>query len=517
MIQRLIKDESGVALGLAVIVIVLIGVMGAGLLTFVRNDLEAVVEVNQGQKAFEIADAGVQAAKRQLLSDSTREHYDLRYQNDCVLGQRLGEDWSPTTTGYPNADCTGTPVTKAAGVTKNFAGGSFTVIIQCLDQTGDSDDDGSGYDPATDDPNDVCAPGANNPSNDDDDGDDGDDDGVDDDDAPEAVPASSKAFFKVTSTGCYPADCSGAKRRVEAIYNTNRLDVPTAYYTPKSMTIQGNVNLSGVSFFAKENINLVGGSITIDRATPALYKDWDTTNPANFNPTSKLNTVPRTDALGNRMVGVGLAAEGLICKNGNCSDSAVNSVADGINDYDKYTGTKGSNKQFVRKADPNVDNATGAISYPFNPDAQFDLDLLMEEAQRQGNYQSSPVDITNTNYPTTSNDRTVFFVEGGGSTTFLKYSVNRTPIAQGTIIVRNGNLTINNSSNGFKGVIIITGDGTNTGKYDSGGNDSVQGFVIASGNMDIRGSVSPFVVTEDFTNRPGFYSVNLWSWRELYE
>jgi hypothetical protein len=35
---------------------VLIGVMGAGLLVFVRNDLEAVVEVNLGQRAFNLAE-----------------------------------------------------------------------------------------------------------------------------------------------------------------------------------------------------------------------------------------------------------------------------------------------------------------------------------------------------------------------------------------------------------------------------------------------------------------------------
>jgi hypothetical protein len=45
----------------------LIGVMGAGLLTLVRSDLEAVVEVNQGQRALGLADAGVQAARRQWL------------------------------------------------------------------------------------------------------------------------------------------------------------------------------------------------------------------------------------------------------------------------------------------------------------------------------------------------------------------------------------------------------------------------------------------------------------------
>src|SRR3712207_8662385 len=50
--------------------------MGAGLLTFVRSDLEAVVEVNRGQRALSLADAGVQAARRQLRSDAEPGHYD---------------------------------------------------------------------------------------------------------------------------------------------------------------------------------------------------------------------------------------------------------------------------------------------------------------------------------------------------------------------------------------------------------------------------------------------------------
>src|SRR5215218_8252495 len=56
-------------MALAVIMIVLIGVMGAGLLTFVMKDLNTVAESNRGQRAFEMADAGIQAAKRQLTSD----------------------------------------------------------------------------------------------------------------------------------------------------------------------------------------------------------------------------------------------------------------------------------------------------------------------------------------------------------------------------------------------------------------------------------------------------------------
>ena len=141
MLGRLAKDESGVALGLAVIMIVLIGVMGAGLLTFVRYDLMAVVEVNQGQRALEIADAGIQTARMQQLSDVVRQHYDRDHTNDCTPGRRLGEDWSPTTTGYANPDCTGGTVTKPAEVSKNFAGGQLTVTIKCFDQLNDSASD----------------------------------------------------------------------------------------------------------------------------------------------------------------------------------------------------------------------------------------------------------------------------------------------------------------------------------------------------------------------------------------
>lgn len=100
MVRRLVKDESGVALGLAIIMIVLIGVMGAGLLTFVSNDLNAVVEVNQGQKALESADAGVQAARRQLLSDATANATMNIYDSSTSNGD---SSWSPVPrAGAPN-------------------------------------------------------------------------------------------------------------------------------------------------------------------------------------------------------------------------------------------------------------------------------------------------------------------------------------------------------------------------------------------------------------------------------
>ena len=62
-------------------------------------------------------------------------------------------------------------------------------------------------------------------------------------------------------------------------------------------------------------------------------------------------------------------------------------------------------------------------------------------------------------------------------------------------------------------MIIVTGDGTDTGRYEGGG--SVEGFVVASDDMAIGGSVT--LLSGDLTTRPGFYAVRLWSWRELYE
>jgi hypothetical protein len=79
-LRRLLKDESGMTMGLAVIMILLLSVMGAGLLTFVSRDLNVVIEENRGQRAFEVADAGIAAAKRQLASGVDTTKY-----NDPVL------------------------------------------------------------------------------------------------------------------------------------------------------------------------------------------------------------------------------------------------------------------------------------------------------------------------------------------------------------------------------------------------------------------------------------------------
>ena len=81
MIRRPWRDESGVALGLAVIVVVLIGVLAAGLLAagllaVVQGDLEGTLQTNRGQRALHLADAGAQAVAAQLRAAANPDHYD---------------------------------------------------------------------------------------------------------------------------------------------------------------------------------------------------------------------------------------------------------------------------------------------------------------------------------------------------------------------------------------------------------------------------------------------------------
>ncbi len=484
-------------LPLAIIMVVLIGVMGAGLLTFASTDLNTVIEVNQGQKAFDTAGSGIQAARRQLLSDAIPEHYG--YGADPTKNV----SWSYETTG-------GAVKAYAQMKTLSFDGKTIRISIQYLPP--------------------VTAPATPNT-----------------DQAPEIIPAgqtkleSGCNYFKVRSYG----ESGQAKRGSEAIYCASKFDVPTTYYTPKSIEFKGTVDVKGVSFFAGQDI-LQNGSVSFNRCTtptelldtancPALYGDWDSTQ---FNPASNHNTQGRKTSYpsGTPIAGAGLAAERFVCNGGSlpCTDSD----ADGINDYDSMTSPK-----FCRKPAPlgstapcsmavtvNDLNPSNTISYPFSPDFDPNLEQLEEEAKIQGNHYDTRKNIDTSNsttkvkYPKCSTDQTVFYMDGQAGT--VDYNIpsgynscaepNIGPIPRGTIVIENGNFKMNGSV-AFKGIVIVTGNGTTTGLYQTAGNPDLDGFVLADGQMTIRGDVSPITITDDWTNRPGFYGVKLWSWRELYK
>jgi hypothetical protein len=114
VLKRRIEDESGIALPLAVIMVVLVGVMGAGLLTFVVTDLNAVVEVNQGQKALEMAEAGVKVAKMELMEKPFPANYTT------------SSDWHPDYGGAGRGGRTITMDGNQARVTIREAPGSIS-------------------------------------------------------------------------------------------------------------------------------------------------------------------------------------------------------------------------------------------------------------------------------------------------------------------------------------------------------------------------------------------------------
>ncbi len=170
------------------------------------------------------------------------------------------------------------------------------------------------------------------------------------------------------------------------------------------------------------------------------------------------------------------------------------------------------------------ENPPGTISYPFSPSADPDLEFLKEEAQHQENYYGTRRDIdtsstgTKAKYPCHSTDQTIFYMNGEGGD--VGYNIpagygSGCTEARGTIVVENGNVNMNGAVK-FKGIIIITGDGNTTGQYKTTGSPELDGFVIADGKMTIRGDAAPLTINQDFTDRPGFYGVRQWSWRECY-
>jgi hypothetical protein len=517
--QRLVSDETGMTMALTVIMIVLIGVMGAGLLAFVQSDLKSVIEVNRGQKALDIAEAGVQAAKSHLRVDSFRQHYDTltTAANDCAEGPRVGGDnWSKATTvwtatngacsGGPIArsDVSGTPWREDVGVSKTFGGGQFHVTIECFDQNADPTPD-------------PCVNAAGPAPN-------------------ASAKAEDTKFFKITSTGYSSADGTGAIRKIEAIYTTSlRTYAPVAYWTPGNIlfTGGGSTTVSKMSFFAGNNIQGVrktsAGTSIADRTTPAIYGNWAES--------ASRNTTPRKTLADQSVVGAGFAAVGFVCGTFNQACDATttsNHDADGINDYDSTTATLTTSPTFKAcitsrptpqrcikfEANPGNPTPSNRITFPFdprsaitNPPDVVDPGLVEEmrsAAQTQG-YYSTGNQIVNS-WPVPGQEIT-YFVQGGN----LKYSATN---GAGLIIVKDGNFELAANSY-FKGVVIVIGDGSTaasgTGKYESAGNGVLDGYVSASGDITIRGNVSPSLSLTEITLLNNFLDVKLWSWRELYQ
>lgn len=443
MRRRFVREESGVALGLAIIIIVLVGVMGAGLLVFVRNDLEAVVEVNQGQRAFNLADAGVQAARRELLSQPAADLYD-------------GE--STDNSGWAYAGQSGAP-TK----TLDMEEGTVAITIQYLSPSASERQAGQV------------------------------------DFAPEPLPSGQdeypdgRDYFRVVSEG----QAGEARRIVEAIYYTTDLSAPKGFYTPEDIRLEDTADVNDVSLFAGGDVTLTGnaGISGEDRA----YGDW-------YNPPFN----ERRRATMSAGIGAGGQIDGV---------SASNL---GTRDFDANTSPR-----FVK--DSSEDSRGNGIYFPFDYRSQPDIEYLRDEAIKQeaetgqDNYrQVSGGRQRLRSWPDGSTDRTVVFVENtGDGNNEVVWEVpgacTDDPPKRGTLVVSNSSFEMLRNRALFAGTVIVRGgDNEDANSVDVGGGACIDGYVNATGTITIAGEVRRSGSASE-ENRPGFFDVRLWSWRELYE
>jgi hypothetical protein len=440
MVQRFLRDESGITLGLAIMMILLISVMGAGLLTFVSRDLNTVLETNRGQRAFEVADAGIAAAERQIeldcIGDSAcRTSYD---------GGEADIQWSVTEGGVTLNDLDGDGnVTTEDNATVTIEYREF------IDATNDFR---------------VISTGTYGDSK-----------------------RKIEAIFEPI------ADGGGGGGNV----------VNPAYYTPSDIKLSadatGGVQLSGMSLFSGRNIIIDGITsangteatslpneyrstqspidiLNIVNSGPKPLEDWDSEN---FDPPGKWNTIGRVKRPGfpgpSRFEGVGFGAEGLICgSTTNCDPlNPSHSVADGWLGYDSTTGpingltgasqtAKGQGLTFIDKQpidetcgtgpDCYGPNALGTISYPFerkSPDAA----RLKQLALNTGSWYRGSTPDWDTLFPGGDNKRVVFIDAGDAETPLTFDGGNGTE--KGILIVWCGRLNMTNfNPSGFNGIVM---------------------------------------------------------------
>lgn len=449
-------------MGLAIILIVVVGVMGAGLLVFVRNDLQAVVQVNQGQQAFEAADAGVQAARRELLSNACPQSYDNEEagtaSDDDPCADSEESEWSYAD-GFENAQ---------EGKKLRFESSDDTTVkIRHLPfhEDDESCDEGSpsGLEAQQ---HTNCAP-------------------------EEKQEDDERHFFRVESEG--KSSSGEARRKIEAVLYTYDLGVPKAYYSPSDITIAGNTCISNVSVFSLGKINSTGNSGCDNggkiEGKDRAYDDWQN----DYNATARSSD--------------------------DAGFAAVQGVEDKLSgrDYDNSTDPR-----FV--VEPSDPQNSDEITFPFDHESQEGeqdeerLSYYREEALKQqeetkdsSHFQTGVGNISD--WPENSTDSTVVYVDAAGASAGkvgwnISGGCSDEPV-KGTLVVDGATLEVK-GNDAFSGVTIVR-----DGKFDNGGSSCWDGFVSADEGMKLAGTPDPFV-SRDVVDRPGFYGVETWSWRELY-
>jgi hypothetical protein len=512
MIHRLIRDESGATMALAVIMIVLIGVMGAGLLVFVRNDLEAVVEVNRGHQALEMADAGIEAARNHL---STVDAKPANFDDDLTNGNsEWSDDGSPKQLDF-----------------EGDGNGEISVAIQYLTPSASEDD-------------------ARQPNN-----------------APETLVSgatnypNNANYFRVTVQG----RSGNALRQLQAIYKTENFDLPVAFYATRDINFTGVSSVTGISIFANRYIKGLRAGYMSGR--DQVYGNWAvdpiTGNPNAYNRVARDGDGAGAAALGRSATdttavpagaaesGIDYDPDGSAAGNNNQKSRTATPQRYGTLDFDRDSDLAPvSSRDFEPNTwGPLASQPSDTITFPFKTgDALADADLILnlkQKAQAQGNYvrkasgSSFTIDdgIGADNFPRTSALDTVYFLEfaegtddapiygARGSATYKVNTSDADNKVKGTIVVVNGILNFtDNSADDFQGAVIVrdsessgtTTVSSNLTGFNKSGNVQLEGFASVEGDISLAGTVDGILPGPLVNGIPGLFKVSLWSWRECY-
>lgn len=526
--HRLLRDETGMTMGLVVIMLVLIGVMGAGLLTFVQRDLGSVVEVNQGQKALEMSDVGIDAAKRHLANVDAQP---INY-NDFV-----GDGTPPNPGDSPWSDDRLPDGTLDPASVRNlfFDNNNTLVGIQYLPpSTTAAEASNANRAPEVlvngGDPADECEDTNQN--------------GVDDDPNAEDACAypNGRDYFRITARGTV----GGAVRQVEAIYSTEDIGFPVSYYATRDIIFGGTPTITGVSIFAERDITNLPRGTDVDGADQA-YGDWVTSPVTGGNNAYNSYRRPTTQAGAAAGRDLTYKTGGLDGENRQKAGTATPQRY-GQRDFDRNSDSAPISSQEFRGNDWGAlaNQPSNVVTFPFDRNNAAEdeaiLSRLKEKAMDQDRYsRQAPGDNSFVirdgplprNFPPNSNLDTVYFVEFAGGTddnpiygdkgkaTFNATTTNPDNFNKGIIVVVNGDLETANSlsADTLQGVGIVR-DGIDADsqitEFVHTGGATVQGFVNVEGDMKINGTVGGVLPGVLAGGLPGIYDLNLWSWRECY-
>lgn len=333
-------------------------------------------------------------------------------------------------------------------------------------------------------------------------------------------------YFKVVSTGTY----GSTTRKVEVIYDTYSLQVPKAYYTPGDIDIKGSACIDSVSLFTSSNVTFSGGGDGCGDVDGDGVKDSLKGNDRNYKAwaapsfTNSFNSTAR----GTEKAGIGAI--------GQITSSNGRPLELGTRNFDGDTPVDSDGPDFVKT--PSSPQLSTEVTFPFNLNNQPNAEALCDSVRELGaphyiqDNSTTNATVSLSTWPANSNSDTVVCYEFTDPTAVhtLKWDVSgeyaypagdpyegcRGAPRQGTLVVKGGNFTTQSHKAILKGIVVVRGQAGSGGSSTDTGNTCLDGFVNATGPISIAGSVKPSTSFEG-EDRPGFYGVRTWSWRELYE